>query len=82
MERLLKEAKALRAKWNTAGRCEYGLCPMTKLTLSMSSRSPSDVATNAKQLRTFLEKGKTSLVDVDHKVRNRILTYVSKEKDI
>ena len=46
------------------------------------SRSPSDVATNAKQLRTFLEKGKTSLVDVDHKVRNRILTYVSKEKDV
>ena len=48
----------------------------------MSSRSPSDVATNAKQLRTFLEKGKTSLVDVDHKVRNLILTYVSKEKDM
>ena len=42
----------------------------------MSSRSPSDVATNAKQLRTFLEKGKTSLVDVDHKVRNRILTMI------
>ena len=46
----------------------------------MSSRSPSDVATNAKQLRTFLEKGKTSLVDVDHKVRNRILTLCIKGK--